>query len=77
MYDLDNLSLLDSNGVPYIEAGDRLVRIENIMGEIEWAFPDPPGMWCSKVEPAGYGLEASPQFNLVYFHFKKDRQGGT
>lgn len=72
---VQSLGLVDSNNMPIIKAGDRLVRIERVNGDTEWAFDDPPGMWVSKVMPASYGLSASPVFEYYDFHFVKARQG--
>lgn len=75
--DLVTEGLLDANGVPYIEAGDRIEKIEkaDATGTTMWAYPDPPGLWVHKVEPAGYGLTADPEFNLVNLHCNRRRLG--
>ena len=71
---VDN-NLLDASGVPYIEAGDRIVQIQKTTGAVMWAYPDPPGLWVHKVEPAGYGLTADPEFNLVNLHCYRRKLG--
>ena len=71
---VDN-SLIDADGVPYIEAGDRVVKITTQGGTTMEAFPDPPGLWVHKVEPAGYGLTADPEFNLINLHCNRRKFG--
>lgn len=75
--DLVTEGLLDANGVPYIEADDRIEKIEknDAAQTVMWAYPDPPGLWVHKVEPAGYGLTADPEFNLVNLHCNRRRLG--
>jgi hypothetical protein len=73
--DLVDLSLLDSNGVPYIEAGDRIDKITKDDGTVMWAYPDPPGMFVDRVEPAGYGLTSDAEINLFNIHCSKRELG--
>lgn len=73
--DLRSAGLLGSDGLPMFHVGDRVDKILNIDGGLEIDFPDPPGMWIQKIEPAGFGLAyfGTPEVNLFYLHVGKDR----
>jgi len=76
--DLEEIGLIDANGRPAIQLGDRVVRIENLDDDTEEAFPNPPGMWVYEVERGGFGLSftGTSRFNLVTLHCRKDRMVG-
>lgn len=73
---LESAGLMDSNGLPHLHVGDRIDRILQKDGKVSMIFPNPPGMWISEVEPAGYGLSffGTPEINLFYIHCEKDRK---
>jgi len=78
MEDVENAGLVDDNGAPKIYAGDRVEAILDEAGNVQEKFPDPPGMFVTGVERAGYGLDmGSPaRFNLLTLTVSKPRQGG-
>jgi hypothetical protein len=76
--DLERLALLDSDGAPVFQVGDRVVRIERIDGVVDQTFPDPPGLFLVNFERAGHGLNAMgvPRTNLLICYTATARQSG-
>jgi len=68
--------LMDDTGLPHLHIGDRIAKILQRNGAIALDFPDPPGMWITKVEPVGYGLTffGNAEVNLFRLHVSKDRE---
>ena len=74
--DLEAAGLVNSDNSPVFQAGDRIARIENKLGEVEEAFPNPPGLFIVDVERGGFGLNFGgvARMNLVSLHCSKNRQ---
>lgn len=64
--DLERLSLIDPDGRPSINVGDKLVAIKNKHGTLIRTIPDPPGLYV--VEPRdSYDLSTIKRNLLVVF----------
>lgn len=77
--DLEAAGLIGADGVPQIYAGDRLGAIEDLTGAVQEVFANPPGMFVTDLERAGYGLAAfgTPRFNLLFLYCSKRHQAMT
>lgn len=77
--DLEAAGLVGADGVPTINAGDRIGAIEDLAGILQEAFPNPPGMFVTDLERAGHGLAAfgTPRFNLLFLYCSKRKQAQT
>ena len=73
--DLEALGMIDAEGQATIQPGDRIVAIEDKLGNVQNAWSDQK-MLVDDVEPAGYGLHAfgAPKFNLVNLKCKLERE---
>lgn len=73
--DLENGSLIGSDGEPLLKAGDRIDKIETVMGDVEATFANPPGMFITDLERAGHGLSpfgtSRTNLLLVYCSYAK------
>jgi len=66
--------LIRSDGTSMLQVGDRLVQVTDTGGNVQEAFADPPGVWITRVERAGFGLAlAGGQWNLIYLHCEETR----
>lgn len=77
--DLENAGLIGVDGVPRIYPGDRVGAIEDLNGATQEVFANPPGMFVTDLERAGYGLAAFgvPRFNLLLLYCSKRHQATT
>jgi len=66
--DLENGGLIGTDGEPLLKVGDRIDKIETVMGDVESTFKNPPGMFITEFERAGHGLNpfGTPRTNLLY-----------
>lgn len=69
MKDLEDAGLI-TNGVLAVRKGDRIEQVEDLNGNVQWVWPNPPGLFVRHAEPRGYGIaiKGTPQFNLVTLH---------
>ncbi len=75
--DLEDLGLF-ADGKAKIYSGDRIEQIEDLDGNVQWVFPNPPGMFVYQVTAAGPGLDAmgTPEINLLDIYCSTTEQGG-
>jgi len=75
--ELEKLGLLDADRQPLFKAGDKVVELHDVKGNLEERFDDPPGMFVDGISRAGYGLNAfgTPKTNLLYLYCNYDRKG--
>lgn len=77
--DLENMGLVDADGEVELNKGDRVEAIETTAGQIAQRFKNPPGMFITHHEPAGYGLEVigTAQMNLEYVYCAYQKTTGA
>jgi len=76
--ELEKRGLVDSDGNPLIQIGDRLGALYNTRGQVVQSFPNPPGVYVTERRPIGFGLHSeAPQRNLLAVRFDDREQGVT
>jgi len=64
--DLENQGLVADDGFPLITKGARIVALHSKDGRLALSFPASPGLYITKVEPRGWGIDvAKPRLNLI------------
>lgn len=73
--DLENAGLIGTDGEPLLKKGDRIAKIETVMGTVEATFDYPPGMFITDFERAGHGQApfGNPRTNLLYTYCAYER----
>lgn len=66
--DLENGGLIGTDGEPVLKIGDRIDKIETVMGAVESTFKNPPGMFFTGFDRAGHGQDpfGNPRTNLLF-----------
>jgi hypothetical protein len=66
--DLENAGLIGADGEPALKIGDRVEKIETLMGAVESTFKNPPGMFFTGFDRAGHGQApfGTPRTNLLF-----------
>ena len=75
MRELEEKGLVDSSGSPKINVGDRLGAIYKTDGTMVKTYPNPPGLYATKVSDEAFGLGRSR--NLVIVTWDDRPQGLT
>lgn len=75
--EMERLSMVTATGKPVFQRGDKIVEIQTLKGAQEEVFDDPPGMFITGMDRAGYGLAAfrTPRTNLLYLYCSYDKEG--
>lgn len=79
MPELEKKGLIDSNGHAVFMRGDKVIEVLTMKGGLVERFRDPPGMFITHMDTAGYGLEAfgTARQNLLFVYADYDKKGGT
>jgi len=77
--ELAKKGMINSKGQLVLREGDRVNRINDLKGNLEVEFENPPGMFVKGSERAGHGLAAfrTPKTNLFYLYCSYDEKGKT
>lgn len=77
--DLENGGLVGTDGEVLLKVGDRIDKIETRMGAVEASFDNPPGMFITNMDRAGYGLApfGTPRTNLLYAYCSYAKVAGA
>lgn len=69
--------MINTKGQLVIREGDRIDKINDLKGNLEVEFENPPGMFVKGSERAGHGLAAFrvPKTNLFYLYCAYDEKG--
>lgn len=75
--DLERGGYLDSDMKPIFRRGDKVIEILTRKGAKEIVFDDPPGMFVTGWDRAGYGLAAfgTSRVNLLFLYCSYDEAG--
>jgi hypothetical protein len=65
--DLTKRGLLLADGLPDFHVGDRILATYTRWGKLIAPIPDPPGLYCTQVQPAGEGLGGNQNLVVLYF----------
>ncbi len=71
--ELEDMGMVDKDGVATIRLNDRLDRIIDGCGNDVQVFRNPPGLFVTQVLPGGYGL--GPRRNLLFVTFEERETG--
>lgn len=72
--DLEKCGLILPDGAPDFHVGDRILATYTLLGKLIQRIPDPPGLYCTQVQPAGEGLGGTQNLVVLYFD---DREKAT